>query len=131
MGVSQIHYGYESLREAYIQSLRSMGKKFFTGNQSVNFFSAEDISENSPQPMDYYSILSFSNKITDLISQSSGIYLAQQAGGLFEELLEPLHGKRIIRSTFLIVAVLTIKKYSAMIIANWHCCLRNTLTFKR
>lgn len=26
MGVSQIHYGYESLREAYIQSLRSMGK---------------------------------------------------------------------------------------------------------
>ena len=111
MGVSQIHYGYESLREAYIQSLRSMGKKFFTGNQSVNFFSAEDISENSPQPMDYYSILSFSNKITDLISQSSGIYLAQQAGGLFEELLEPLHGKTdFIRSTFLIVAVLTIKK---------------------
>lgn len=88
-----------------------MGKKFFTGNQSVNFFSAEDISENSPQPMDYYSILSFSNKITDLISQSSGIYLAQQAGGLFEELLEPLHGKTdFIRSTFLIVAVLTIKK---------------------
>ena len=43
--------------------------------------------------MDYYSILSFSNKITDLIAQSSGIYLAQQAGGLFEELLEPLHGK--------------------------------------
>ena len=112
MGVSQIHCGHESLRESYIQSLRSMGKKFFTGNQSVNFFSLEDVSESSLQPMDYYSILSFSNKITDLISRSNGIYLAQQAGELFEELIQPLNEKTdFVRSTFLIVAVLSIKKF--------------------
>ncbi|MDC7289596.1 response regulator [Blautia schinkii] len=111
LGVSSRQYGQENLREAYIQALRSLGRRFFTGEGSINFFSAEELSEKETQGADYHLITEESGKIINLIQEAQPDSLAQGSSTLFKELILPLgRDADTIKSTVLILTAITAKK---------------------
>lgn len=110
MGISALLYGQEQLHEGYIQSLRALGQKFFSGKSSINFFLTGN-SENIDNITDYNLTILSAQKTVDLIKRSDGTLLEQLANDLFFQLFQPYHQNiDLIRSSFVIVTVLCIKK---------------------
>ena len=104
LGVSQRHYGHEHLREAYIQALRSLGNRFFSGESSINFFSPEDDTEKTEHIPSYYSLSENGAKICRLIQKSGTEELTHAASDLFHELVTPLaQDADTVKSTLLLL----------------------------
>ncbi|MDO4275943.1 MAG: response regulator [Eubacteriales bacterium] len=109
LGISSRQYGQENLRAAYIEALRSLGKRFFTGEASINFFSPEDDIKKSAA--DYRLLSEESNKVFELIQQGNPENMAQNCSSVFQELITPLGDNTdIIKSTVLILTIITAKK---------------------
>ncbi|RHR26260.1 response regulator [Clostridium sp. AF19-22AC] len=110
MGVSTLLTGFSQLHEGYIQSMRALGQKFFSGNSSLNFFLPTH-SEGLCQITDYNLPSLSAQKTADLLKRSNGLLLEQLANDLFFELFSPYHQNiGLIKSSFIIVAILCIKK---------------------
>lgn len=110
IGISSLLNEQDQIHEGYIQSLRALGQKFFSGRSSVNFFLDQD-----PGTMDSiidYNLASLSvRKTVDMIRRSNGVLLEQLANDLFIELFQPYRQNiDLIKSSFIIIAVLCIKK---------------------
>lgn len=111
LGISQRHYGHEHLREAYIQALRSLGNRFFTGEASIHFFSPEDDTEKTEHLPSYYMLTESGEKIRTLVQQARPEELAQAASVLFQELVAPLtQDADTVKSTLLLLLSNTAKK---------------------
>lgn len=110
MGVSALLGQQEQFHEGYIQSLRALGQKFFSGKSSLNFFLTPR-SEDIDQITDYNLTSLSVQKTVDLIKRSNGLLLEQLANDLFFLLFAPYHQNiALIKSSFIIVAILCIKK---------------------
>lgn len=109
IGISALHSGYDTLHQAYLESLRALGKQFFSGNQSIHVF----LTENTEQDLsytDYNAVFLYQKKIETLISSFQGIYLHQQASSLFYEWIAASNGNVVlIKSSFIMLAVLCIR----------------------
>ena len=110
MGISSLLNEPEQIHEGYIQSLRALGQKFFSGRSSMNFFLNQE-PETMEGIIDYNLTSLSARKTVDLIRRSDGILLEQLANDLFLELFRPYRQNiDLIKSSFIIVAVLCIKK---------------------
>lgn len=110
MGISSLLNEKEQIHEGYIQSLRALGQKFFSGRSSVNFFLNQE-PETMEGIIDYNLTSLSARKTVDLIRRSDGILLEELANDLFLELFRPYRQNiGLIKSSFIIVAVLCIKK---------------------
>lgn len=103
-GVSTRQYSAEHLNNAYFQALRSLGRRFFIGPSSINFFSDHNLEEAAQLPGEQYTFTEECEKIIELIQNTPVETLMQNAPGLFEQLVHPL-GKNtdMIKSTFLLL----------------------------
>lgn len=110
IGISAVHEGFDTLHTAYTESLRALGKQFFSGNQSIHVFLTED-TEQDVLSADYNAIFRCQQKIENIISNFQGIYLNQQASFLFYEWVSSLNDNvALIKSSFIMLAVLCIRK---------------------
>ncbi len=110
IGVSSILQGASTLHEAYIQALRALGQRFFSGPLSINFFLPEDFSKE--MDISDYNLASMAvSQTVQMITRSEGQFLEQLANDLFFQIFEPCSKNiELIKSSFIIIAVLCIKK---------------------
>lgn len=110
IGLSSEHSGTESLHCAYTESLRALGRQFFSGNQNIHLFLKEDDSQDFSFT-DYHALFLYQKKIEILITSFQGLYLNQQASLLFYEWVSALNGNvALIKSSFIMLSVLCIQK---------------------
>lgn len=112
IGISEIQQGYQSAKKGYVQALRALGLKFFSGNQSINIFRVQDGNSASTVIMDYQSIIYYSKKSVELLSHNSSLHLNQAASNLFDEFICSFqnHHPSFIKSSFLVLCILCLKK---------------------
>lgn len=108
VGISNLHSNYEALHTAYTESLRALGKQFFTGNQCIHFFLDQN-SEDELGYTDYHTLYLYQKKIETSIATYQGVYLHQQASSLFYEWVSVFNKNvSLIKSSFIVLSVLSI-----------------------
>lgn len=110
IGISSLLQKKEQLYEGYIQSLRALNQKFFSGKGSINYFLNDQM--GYMDDITDYNLTSLSAKKTiDLINRSDGVLLEELANNLFLDLFQAYHKNiDLIKSSFIIVAILCIQK---------------------
>ncbi len=110
-GISNSLNGFEHLHEGYLQASKALSKKFFTGNQSINFYISNEEIENPNINIDYNITIEAMQKSIELLNNTDDSSLAKSASYLFCELIQPFKQNiNAIKSSFIILAVLCIKK---------------------
>lgn len=93
---------------SYTESLRALGKQFFTGNQCIHFFLDQN-SEDELGYTDYHTLYLYQKKIETSIATYQGVYLHQQASSLFYEWVSVFNKNvSLIKSSFIVLSVLSI-----------------------
>lgn len=111
VGLSALQYGYKNLHEAYIQGLRALGKRFFSGRNSLNLFLTEEVLENDGTLTDYYFLTRFSDQIKEMLLQCQEERLAMEAPGLFRQFSASCkQNVDFLKSSFIILVVTLIRK---------------------
>lgn len=107
-GVSEIRHGYDTLHEAYIQGLRALGQKFFTGSGCVHMFHKTG---SLPAVTDYNQLLGFCQDILTWLGSGNPDSLSRFTDRLFSELLASFGSDAsLLKSSFLILFTLCIQR---------------------
>ena len=107
-GVSEVRHGYDTLHEAYIQGLRALSQKFFTGNGSVHMFHAPG---SLPLVTDYNQLLGFCQDILTWLSSGNPDSLSLFTDRLFSEFLSSFGSDAsLLKSSFVVLFSLCIQK---------------------
>lgn len=111
VGVSSLHHGSDQLREAFVEGLRALGRKFFSGSGSTNFFLSAQVLADETITTDYQIITQGYREILDLVERPDSSQLNQQAGERFAVLIQPLGSQvDLLKSSFIAIAALAIKR---------------------
>ena len=111
IGISSILYGDSSLHEAYLESLRALGKKFFSGNNSINVFLAEDNLNDKNKFTDYNYLSSISDRAKEILALYKEEELVHQCKILFEQFIHACNQNvDFVKSSFLIMVSTLIRK---------------------
>ena len=110
-GVSSIHETHQELHDAYMESLKALAQKFFTGNGSLHYYLTGN-PEELPQSTTH-SLFSCLSRMEYIARQFEGAALTQQADQLFYEWAGNLgHQVALVKSSFIILSTMAISRFT-------------------
>lgn len=111
LGVSLVHDQIDQLHEAYIESLRALGRKFFAGNGSINFFVTESQDSPGKSSQDFKTINRISDQVAEWLDRADNSTLSRDCNQLFKETIILLGDQiDLIKSISIAAIILIIKR---------------------
>lgn len=112
VGISEVLSGYEYVKNGFIQSIQALGYKFYSGNNSINFYlDLNRMEHNHPEHTDYYSVIRYCYKTIDLLKYRTGLELNKAGMDLFDEFIVPLkRSSSFVKASVLVLCMLCIQK---------------------
>ena len=85
LGVSLVHDRLDQLHEAYVESLRALGRKFFSGNGSINFFVSDSNEGHEKTSQDFKTINHICEQVVEWLDRPDNSTLSRDCNQLFNE----------------------------------------------
>ena len=111
VGVSAVHEAHQELHEAYMESLKALAQKFFSGNESFHFYLTDESKElTQSRTQDLFLCL---DKMERIARQCEGAALTQQTERLFYEWVENLgYHVALVKSSFIVLSTMAISQFT-------------------
>jgi YesN/AraC family two-component response regulator len=111
LGVSLVHDRIDQLHEAYVESLRALGRKFFSGNGSINFFISDVNGSLDKNHQDFKTINRICDQVVEWLDRADNSTLSLDCNQLFKETLLQLGDQiDLIKSVSISAIILIIKR---------------------
>ena len=112
-GVSSVIESIERVGEAYIEATRALSLRFFSGLNSINFFSDFSDTEGKPEvdiQFDTYQMVQFAESMVDTISSNDANRVSERVDDITEKLAEMCKSdEALFRSAVSCIATLCLK----------------------
>jgi len=109
-GVSRQGSNMGAVNECYRESLRALEERFFSGENSINFFESRDLSTRKVETLPF---LSFDTEVLCIVKKATGRELIKEIHMLFDRTIGNIRDKSMIRSIVIGILAVALKKICA------------------